>query len=153
RYPTRGNQRFRKTRDQVQHLAERIRQARIEGRPLQVGVNISLTGDSTLAELVGLFGYSTGQLRSDSLWKVRKPLERAGLAISTQAGTWSRDDRFRVNPQGEVAAVEPAEDAVETPPEGEGWATKRVELPDPFWPTALGLERSRELDFLRALTG
>src|SRR5262245_12590551 len=72
RYPARGNQRFRKSRDQVQHLAERIRQARLEGKPLQVGVKISLTGESTLADLVGLFGYSTGQLRGDSLWKVRK---------------------------------------------------------------------------------
>ncbi len=152
RYPSRGNQRFRKTRDQVQHLAERIRQARLEGRPLQVGVNISLVGDSTLADLVGLFGYGTGQLRSDSLWKVRKQLERAGLAITTQAGTWTRDDRFRISLQGEVAAVEPVEEPGDEPVGESGRPTTLVELPDPFWPTALGLDRSRELDFLRAIT-
>ncbi len=152
RYPGRGNQRVRKSRDQVQHLAERIRQARHEGKPLQVGVKISLAGDSTLAELVGVFGYSTGQLRSDSLWKVRKQLERAGLEISTQAGTWSRDDRFRIRVQEDVATEEMVEEPEESPAVQRGRPTTSVELPDPFWPTALGLERNRELDFLRALT-
>jgi hypothetical protein len=151
RYPDRGNQRVRKTRDQVQHLAERIRQARLEGKPLQVGAKISLTGDSTLADLVGLFGYGTGQLRRESLVRVLKQLERSGLDITTQTGNWTRDDRFRVDPLRDIAVVEPAEEPGEEAAVRQERPTMLVELPDPFWPTALGLERNRELDFLRAL--
>lgn len=153
RYPARGNHRYKKTRDQVEHLAERIRQARVEGKPLQVGSNISLTGESTLAELVGLFGYSTGQLRNESLMRVLKQLDRAGLAIRTQGDRWGRDDRFRIDTQGDAAAEDVAE-SLEPEATDEGTpTTTAVELPDPFWPTALGLERSRELEFLRALAG
>ena len=103
-----------------------------------------LVGDSTLAELVGLFGYSTGQLRGDSLWKVRKQLERAGLEISTQTGNWTRDDRFRINLTRDVATEELIEEPEESPAVRRGRPTTSVELPDPFWPTALGLERNRE---------
>ena len=152
RYPVLGNQRIQKLRDQVKLLAERIRQARAEGRPLQVGPKISLTGDSRLADLVGLFGYSTGQLRRDSLEKVVRQLQRAGLEIATQSGNWARDDRFRINLQGDVTAEELAEESGEVAVVPGGQPTTSIELPDPFWPTVLGLERNRELDFLRALT-
>ena len=37
RYPAWGNSRARMNRSEVQHLAERIREAREDGRPLQVG--------------------------------------------------------------------------------------------------------------------
>jgi hypothetical protein len=32
------------------------------------------------------------------------------------------------------------------------WTTTTVALPDLFWPSALGLDRRRELEFLRALS-
>ena len=102
--------------------------------------------------MADLFGYSTGQLRRDSLEKVLKQLQRAGLEIISQTGNWARDDRFRINLQGDVASEELAEEPGEATVVRRGRSTTTVELPDTFWPTALGLERSRELDFLRALT-
>ncbi len=153
RYPGRGNVRFKKTRDQVQHLAERIRQARLEGRPLQVGGYISLVGDSRLVDLVGLFGHPTSQFRRDSLAKVLKQLRRAGLEITTYTGNWARDDHFRIDPLVDADVVDQVEDVTEEPAAEAGRAATSVELPDPFWPTAFGLEAGREMDFLRSLTG
>ncbi len=152
RYPARGKVRFRKTRDSVQHLAERIRQARLDGRPLQLGAHISLVGDSKLTDLLGLFGHPTSQLRRDSLEKVVKQLEPAGLDITTQSGTWTRHDRFRIDLRDKGDLADPVDDVGEEPAARDCRATPRVEIPDPFWPTALGLERGRELEFLRAIT-
>lgn len=142
----------------MRHLAELALEARREGKPLQLkGQSISLRGDSTLAELVALFGYSTGKMRTDSLDRVLRQLERAGLEIKTRTGLWGREDRFVLRValmEGEHAfpegrgypdsnrAVEPVQEAL--------YVT--VNIPDPFWPTALGLPQPRELEFLRALT-
>lgn len=137
--------RFRRTCDSVQHLAEQIRQARLDGRPLQLGVYISLVGDSKLTDLLG---HSTSQFRRDSLEKVVKHLEPAGLDITTQSGTWTRHDRFRIDLRGNGDAADPGDDVGEESAARGCRATPCVEMPDPFWPTALGLERGRELDFL-----
>ena len=95
RFPSHANAREKRHRSEVRHLAELIFEAKNEGRPLQLrGASISLRGDSTLADLVALFGYSTGQMRSESLDRVLRQLERAGLQITTRSELWGRDDRF-----------------------------------------------------------
>jgi hypothetical protein len=159
RYPGQGNIRERRHRSEVSPLAQLMYAARTTGKPLQIGRAISLTGDSTLSELVSLFGYSTGQMRTDSLSRVLRQLERANLEIETTSNAWGRDERFRLTAltaQGESqdghANGVPTDDegrSTQADPEA---MTVRVEIPDPFWPTALGLPRVRELEFLRALT-
>ena len=70
RFPERGNRREQVHRSQATPLAELVSEAKCGGKSLRLGANISLAGHSTLAELVSLFGYSTGQMRRDSLSKV-----------------------------------------------------------------------------------
>ena len=74
RLPDDGNLREHIFRSQAKPLAEVIYEARAHGRRLPLSTNIRLTGNSTLAELVSLFGYSTGQMRRDSLQKVLNQL-------------------------------------------------------------------------------
>ena len=97
RFPDLGNQRDHVPRKRATPLADVICQARIDGRRLALPNAISLVGSSTLAELVALFGYSTGQMRRDSLQKVVTQLMRAGLEISSETDRWRRDDKFKVN--------------------------------------------------------
>ena len=79
RFPDCGNQRDQVPRRRAKPLAELICEARGEGKRLTIGTAISLVGASPLADLVALFGYSTGQMRRDSLQKVVNQLLRAGL--------------------------------------------------------------------------
>jgi hypothetical protein len=74
RFPENGNRRIPVHRSQALLLGDLIYQARFEGRPLRLANRISLTGDSTFADLVALFGYSTGLMRTESLNKVLKQL-------------------------------------------------------------------------------
>lgn len=116
---------------------------------------------STLAELVETFGYTTTErLRGDSRDKVIRQLERAGLRVECETDRWGRDDKFELIVDGSVASppnkrvqgeqtLDLAGEAAES---GSSNGLHAVELPRPFWPTALGLEEQRELAFLRALT-
>src|SRR5216683_7484860 len=79
RFPEQENSREQIPRDEVRALAEFMYEARVRGTKFRHGV--SLTGDSTLAELVAVFGYATERLRQDSLDKVLGQLQRAGLEI------------------------------------------------------------------------
>jgi AAA+ superfamily predicted ATPase len=153
RFPEHGNRREPIQRNEVTPLADLIYQARLEGKRLGLGSAISLAGDSKLADLVELFGYSTGQMRRESLHKVRRQLWRAGLEIMPETDRWSRDDKFKIvvrpeSPQDEGSDANEARDESASPKP----STIAVGLPEPFWPTALGLDRRRELEFLRALT-
>ena len=157
RFPELGNRREQLHRSQATPLAHLVAEARRDGKPLRLGANISLVGHSTLAELVALFGYSTGQMRRDSLGKVRRQLERAGLEISTATDLLGRNDEFKLtlssfprsDPVGDVD--EPAEGGE---PKRTEPAKTIVKVPDaPFWPRALGLDPSgHELKLLRALS-
>jgi hypothetical protein len=89
RFPEHGNRREPIQRNEVTPLADLIYQARLEGKRLGLGSAISLAGDSKLADLVELFGYSTGQMRRESLHKVRRQLWRAGLEIMPETDRWS----------------------------------------------------------------
>jgi SpoVK/Ycf46/Vps4 family AAA+-type ATPase len=144
RRPDEGNQRAIVDRKEVRLLAAVMHAARERGTKFRN--DLSLTGESTMADLVNAFGYSVGQMRQESLGRVSRQLERAGLDMKTLTGGWNRDDRFALmlkavipdegeEPTGEVAPVE-----------------LPVSLPELFWPRALGLSDGRELAFLRALT-
>jgi AAA+ superfamily predicted ATPase len=156
RFPDCGNQRDQVPRRRARLLAKLICEARAAGKRLGFSA-ISLQGKSPLADLVSLFGYSTGQMRRESLQKVVNQLSRAGLEITSETDRWGRDDRFKISVPIESSRVGP-DDASDD--EGDGVAqmkqssqpTTKVALPDPFWPTALGLDQRRELEFLRALT-
>jgi len=153
RFPEQGNRRDQVHRRQSEPLAELVRRVRDGGKPLRLGTNISLVGDSTLADLVALFGYSTGQMRRESLNKVRKQLLRAGLEISPETDRWSRDDKFKVSPRSDPPPDDNDDDDDESrQSKATEHATTAVNVPDPFWPRALGLDPRRELEFLRALS-
>jgi hypothetical protein len=153
RFPDSGNRREQVRRAEAKPLAELAYEARRDKTPLRVSNPISLVGNSTLAELVALFGYSTGLMRRESLYKVIRQLERAGLEITAQTDRWSRDDKFKIGlARGRLDGGEVEPDGTIEEPLSASHATMTVDLPDPFWPTALGLDRRRELDFLRAFT-
>ena len=152
RFPDYGNHRDQVHRSRVNPLAELVYEARAEGKALRLGTNISLVGDSTLAELVTLFGYSTGQMRRESLDKVVRQLWRAGLEVESQTDRWGRDDRFKISITSVPRLQEADEKEDILPPKPTEQMTSTTNLPDPFWPTSLGLDRGRELVFLRALT-
>ena len=144
RFPDKENQRRQIPKAEVRALAEAMYEARQKGSKFRN--NLSLIGSSMLADLVAAFGYATLQLRQESLGKVRRQLKRAGLRIQPETDSWCRDDHFK------LVVFEPQpEPPPEVPP---GPSVPKVMLPDPFWPTALGLEpASDEIAFLRALTG
>ncbi|HUY31220.1 MAG TPA: AAA family ATPase [Pirellulales bacterium] len=147
RLPEDANRREQVNRDEVRPLAEAMLEARKRGTKFRN--DLSLTGmKSTLAELVAAFGYATERLRQESLRAVRKQLERAGLEVRPSTDRWGRDDFFSLVVRDDVPTdspeSNPAEAATRTPVE--------VILPDPFWPSAMGLEANREIAFLRALT-
>ena len=134
-----------------------IYRARVEGKPLRLGTNISLVGDSTLADLVALFGYSTGQMRRESLNKVLKQLLRAGLEISPETDRWSRDDKFKVSPP----SVPPPDDNGDDDEDDDDEATNRTRRNTQRQPSTCLIHSGRglwdsiqggELEFLRALS-
>jgi DNA polymerase III delta prime subunit len=154
RFPDYGNRRDPVLRKRAKPLAKLIYEAKADGKRLSLGTSIKLAGNSTLAELVSLFGYSTGQMRRDSLQKVLNQLMRAGLEITSETDRWSRDDKFKLSLPPVPLPLEPDEDDGDersrTGPSN--WTMTTVALPDLFWPSALGLDRRRELEFLRALS-
>ncbi|MCI0393149.1 MAG: ATP-binding protein, partial [Acidobacteria bacterium] len=145
RFPDYDNKRERYRRNEIRPLAEIMFEARRRG--VTYRHSLSLTGRSTLAELVSEFGYSTQQLRGESLDKVVRQLQRAGLEVHPETDRWGRDDRFKLTLATQVS-VDPPESS-ETAPKSPNLHS--VTLPEPFWPTALGLDPNRELLFLRAL--
>ena len=92
RRPDLGNQREYFSRGDVKPLAGLMAEARARGSKYKN--DLSLTGQSTLAQLVEEFGYATAQMRRESLIKVIKQLERAGLEINASSDDWGRDDTF-----------------------------------------------------------
>ena len=86
RLPHEGNLRGSFPREGVRPLAEAMFEARKRGTKFRN--DLSLTGSSTVAELVAAFGYATQQLRLSSLNKVLSQLDRAGLDVI------SASDRF-----------------------------------------------------------
>jgi hypothetical protein len=150
RFPDNGNRRDQIQWSRVSPLAALVYKARAEGRRLPLRVDISLVGKSNLADLVALFGYSTGQMRRDSLQKVINQLWRAGLEVIPETDRLSRDDMFRLILREDRPAVD-SEDEIDVGQAKPSVERTMVNLPDPFWPTGLGLDRSRELEFLRAL--
>lgn len=146
RVPDNGNSRRKIHRSDVRALAEAMCEAR--ERKTKFRNDLSLTGDSTLAELVAAFGYSTSQLRQASLDKVCSQLSRAGLVVKCVSDTWGRDERFSLTVQSTVQAEA---ESSETEADDNAPTVVHAELPDPFWPTALGLDPNREMAFLRSL--
>jgi hypothetical protein len=148
RFPDHENRRERASRREVRALAEVIYEARKRGT--RYGKALSLTGGSTLADLVETFGYATQRLRSESLERVVRQLQRAGLEVHPESDRWDRDDRFRLaltsNVLPDPDTLDSSDDTLQT------LQILSDELPDPFWPTALGLDANLELAFLRALT-
>ena len=91
--------------------------------------------------------------------KVLNQLMRAGLGDSPlRADRWSRFEttgsnlgvRVRLVPFPVDPDNDDNDEGGQTKPSN--WTTTIVTLPDPFWPTALGLDQRRELEFLRALS-
>jgi SpoVK/Ycf46/Vps4 family AAA+-type ATPase len=145
RFPDDNNRREKVPRREVRALADILYEARKRGAKYKN--NFSLTGGSTLAELVEEFGYSTQQLRSESREKVVKQLQRAGLEVHPETDRWSRDDRFKLVLTTDVSPESPdTDDGILPSPQ-----LLPVKLPELFWPTTLGLDPNRELVFLRAL--
>ena len=68
---------------------------------------------------------------------------------------WSRDDKFKLS-LSSVPPLDPIGDIDVTDngnePKPTELAKTLVNVPDPFWPRALGLDPRRELEFLRALS-
>lgn len=153
RFPGRNNEREQLLRSGVRAVAEVMYDVRHRGTKFRN--DLSLTGGSTLAELVAAFGYSTqGRLRQDSLEKVCRQLNRAGLEVIPGSDRWARGDTFVLVPMEGTAQPPTADIEEESRPRRASLASPQsVALPDPFWPTRLGLDSNLELTFLRALTG
>lgn len=150
RYPADGNRREEASRADLTPLAQAMFDARSAGTKYRHG--LSLTGDSTLAELVAEFGYSTaGRLRSDSTDKVIRQLERAGLSVECDSDRWGRDDRFSLRVAASSQNRENSDDEVLTLDQSDDPGNQIATICDPFWPTVLGLEATDELSFLRSL--
>ncbi|MFP2925401.1 AAA family ATPase [Pyxidicoccus sp. 3LG] len=149
RRPDRDNQLEKVQRDAVAPLALKMAQARED--KTRFSNSLSLTGSSTLAELVGKFGYSADvRMKRNSLDKVVRQLQRAGLEVEPSSDAWDRNDTFALHlKQAAESGADPIED------EDEADASEllvKAALPEPFWPSALGLPADREVAFLRALT-
>ncbi|MBF5043173.1 ATP-binding protein [Aggregicoccus sp. 17bor-14] len=148
RRPDRDNLREQVAREHAKPLALAMAEAR--ERESKFRNDLSLTGQSTLADLVSAFGYATAQLRRDSLARVVRQLQRAGLEVQPSSEEWSRHDNFALQLKATVGGGEG---------EGEGEETETAAdyltegaLPEPFWPCSLGLGADAEVAFLRALT-
>lgn len=141
RFPFEGPRWDSVDRNRVHCLAGRIAEASRTGEAFG---RLRFDGRSTLADLVSSFGYAAdSRLRQDSLAKVERQLERAGLRlIYSQV---SRDSVFRVQ------LVHGSQVQAASPTDSQARPALTASLPDPFWPIALGLDRSDLLRFLRAL--
>ncbi|ATB48403.1 ATPase AAA [Corallococcus macrosporus DSM 14697] len=145
RWPERNGQRETIPRNEVQGLAEAMAEARQASRLFST--TLSLTGASSLADLVSRFGYSTGHMRSGSLRKVRSQLERAGLRLDTEDDGARRDSPFWLTL---LDLPEPEPDSAADASRQEH--LRNIVFPSPSWPLALGLAAHREVALLRALT-
>jgi hypothetical protein len=146
RFPDHENRREQVSRREVCALAEVMYEARKRGDA--VWKDLILMGGSTLAELVWAFGYATQRLRSESRDRVVRQLQRAGFEVHPETDRWDRDDRFKLILTSIVSSdtLDSSDDTLQRP------QLLPVALPDPFWPTALGLDANLDLTFLRALT-
>ena len=144
RLPHERNQRVSLPRGDVKPLAEAMFEARKRGTKFRN--NISLTGSSTLADLVSVFGYATQPLRLSSLNKVLTQLDRAGLKLIPSTDRFARDDTF------ELLVRESSEEIVEEDDQSQYLELQPMILPELFWPRAFGLDSNLEMSFLRALT-
>ncbi|HQZ67531.1 MAG TPA: ATP-binding protein [Planctomycetaceae bacterium] len=146
RLPSEGNKREVAFRKDVNPLAEAMYESRANGTGFRK--DISLTGDSTLADLVGLFGYPNQRIRKDSLDGICKQLRRAGLHITAETDQRARDEKFI------LTVAEPESEVTEDNTiQANSIDPSLIAIPDPFWPTALGLAANQEITFLRALCG
>ena len=144
RLPQEGNLRTSLPRGDVKPLAEAMFEARKRGTKFRN--DISLTGASTLAELVAAFGYATQQLRLGSLNKVLNQLDRAGLKLIPATDRFGRDDTF------ELLVLQVPEEIVDVEDQTHELELQPMVVPELFWPRALGLDSNLEVSFLRALT-
>jgi MoxR-like ATPase len=151
RRPDRDNQLEKVARDAVAPLALWMAQARED--KTKFSNTLSLTGSSTLADLVGKFGYSADvRMKRSSLHKVVRQLERAGLEVKPSSDDWDRNDTFALHLK-RLVTEEPGEVEEEEESDEAGELLVEAPLPEPFWPSALGLPADREVAFLRALMG
>ncbi|NTX34810.1 ATP-binding protein [Myxococcus sp. CA033] len=147
RLPLKGNTLERVSRADVEPLALWLADAR--RRQTKFSNTLSLVGQSSLSELVGVFGYSTDvKMQRTSLGSVVRQLERAGLDVNPTTGSWDRHAPFVLSLKKALVDPSPEEDDTPDSEPSQGFA-----LPQPFWPSALGLSQDREVAFLRALTG
>ncbi|NRD44237.1 AAA family ATPase [Corallococcus exiguus] len=152
RLPWQDNTLERVSRSDVEPLAVGMADAR--KRQAKFSNSLSLAGQSSLAELVKAFGYATDvKMQRSSLGNVVRQLERAGLDVKPTTGSWDRYAPFVLGLKN--ALLDPSEidedeaDEEEAPEPG---LPSSFALPQPFWPSALGLSQEREVAFLRALT-
>jgi len=141
RLPSEGSKREVAFRKDVHPLAEAMYESRANGTRFRNG--ISLIGGSTLAELVGLFGYPNQRIRKDSLDGICRQLGRAGLYITAETDQWGRDEKFILT----VAETEPEVTEDDTI-QANSIEPSPIAIPDPFWPAALGLAANLEITFL-----
>ncbi|MGE6759807.1 AAA family ATPase [Corallococcus interemptor] len=149
RLPWQDNALERVSRSDVEPLAVGMADAR--KRQAKFSNSLSLAGQSSLAELVKAFGYASDvKMQRSSLGNVVRQLERAGLEVKPTTGSWDRYAPFVLGLKN--ALLEPPEpDDDEADEEAPGLPFSFA-LPQPFWPSALGLSQEREVAFLRALT-
>ncbi|RKH46676.1 ATP-binding protein [Corallococcus sicarius] len=147
RLPLQDNALERVSRADVEPLALWLADAR--RRQTKFSNTLSLVGQSSLSELVKTFGYSTDvKMQRSSLGNVVRQLERAGLDVTPTTGSWDRHAPFVLALKKALIDPAPDVDKDEAPEPSRSFA-----LPQPFWPSALGLSQDREVAFLRALTG
>ncbi len=119
--------------------------------------DLSISGGSTVAELVAYFGYSTGQLRRSSVEKVVGQLRRAGMDVeSDDDQVYGRESRFslriREMPAPAATGDEGGEDEGGDTAEPITGEIREMPFPAVHWTQAFGLAEHRLLPFLRALT-
>ena len=95
RVPVDENRREQVSRRQVRTLAEVIC-LRHESAAPNIRTTSALPAGQPLQILSGEFGFATQRLRSESLDRVVRQLQRAGLEVHPETERWSRDDRFKL---------------------------------------------------------
>nr|WP_253895316.1 ATP-binding protein [Corallococcus exercitus] len=156
RLPLQDNTLERVSRSDVEPLALGMADAR--RRQAKFSNSLSLAGQSSLADLVKAFGYASDvKMQRSSLGNVVRQLERAGLEVKPTTGSWDRYAPFVLGLRD--ALIDPStidEGGVnqdpDEEPDPEPGLPSSFALPQPFWPSALGLSQDREVAFLRALT-
>ncbi|MCL2822834.1 MAG: DEAD/DEAH box helicase family protein [Polyangiaceae bacterium] len=83
-------------RSEVEPVAKLMAEARLNRTKYCRGM--SLTGNSTLSELMDAFGLPSVRMRKEHLNSVCRQFIRAGVTLRTKEGTWRRDDLFYLEP-------------------------------------------------------